>query len=102
MLSKIVPRPAGSTIGAFVCTCAIDESDDARTVAIHDVRPSTAPNARRMQSRSSRIREFTTRVNPELLLAELEVAGVSRRRWDISEPVRCLLDPLRGRGARDL
>jgi hypothetical protein len=93
--SKIVPRPAGSTTGAFVCTCAIAESDEARTVAIHDARASSAPNASRMQSSSSRMREFTTRARPLLLLPEPDVARVGRRRWDIAEPVGCLLDALR-------
>src|SRR4051812_45127306 len=101
MLSKIVPRPAGSTIGAVACPCASRESDDARTVEIHDARASSAPKTRRMHRSSSRMREFTTRATP-LLPRELEVARVGRRRWDIAEPVGCLLDPLRGRSARDL
>ena len=61
MLSKIVPRPAGRMTGAFVCTCAIFESDPARTVPIHAARARSALNASRMQSRSRRIRELTTR-----------------------------------------
>src|SRR5690348_14045575 len=101
MLSKIVPRPAGRTTGAVACPTARRESDDARTVAIHDARASNAPKTSRMQRRSSRMREFTTRAMP-LFLRELEVAGVGRRRWDIAESVGCLLDPLGGRCARDL
>ena len=50
------------TTGAFVCTCPIFESDAARTVEIQAARASSAPNASRMQSRSRRIRELTTRV----------------------------------------
>src|SRR3954447_24793659 len=101
MLSKIVPRPAGRTTGAVAWPTAMRESDEARTVAIHDARASRAPKASRTQSSSSRMRELTTRAMP-LFLRELEVAGVGRRRWDIAESVGCLLDALGGRGARDL
>src|SRR5205823_4820899 len=102
-LSKIVPLPAGSTTGAFVCVCASAASDDARTVAIHDARASSAAKARRMQSSSSRMREFTTRATPLLLLVrKLDVARVGRRGRDIAEPVGRLLDPLRGGCTRDL
>src|SRR3954452_6912030 len=103
MLSKIVPRPAGRTIGAFVCVCASAESDDARTVAIHEARASSAANTTRTQRSNSRMREFTTRAIPPLLLPrELEVARVCCRGRDKAEPARCLLDSLRGGSARDL
>jgi hypothetical protein len=61
MLSKIVPRAAGRTMGAFVCSCPACESAAARTVESHAVRARSAPNASRMQSRRRRIRELTTR-----------------------------------------
>src|SRR3954453_4999260 len=124
MLSKSVPRPAGRTTGAFVCVCAIADSDDARTVAIHDARASSAPKTSKMQRSNNRMREFTTRERPEaraaeprapsretgpplaatppLLPREVEVARVARRGRDIAEPVGRLLDPLRGGCARDL
>jgi hypothetical protein len=46
---------------AFVCACANDESDAARTVAIHVARPSNTPNTTRIASSRRRMREFTTR-----------------------------------------
>src|SRR4051812_23845135 len=102
MLSKMVPRPAGRTTGAFVCVCASADSDDARTVAIQDARASSAAKTIRMQRSSSRMREFTTRAMPPLLPRHVEVARVARRGRDIAEPVGRLLDPLRGGCARDL
>jgi hypothetical protein len=67
MLSKIVPRPAGSTTGAFVCTCPIFASEDARTVVIHAARASRTANASRTQRSSRRMRELTTRVTAYFL-----------------------------------
>ena len=67
MLSKIVPRPAGRTTGAFVCTCPIRERAEARTVVIQVARARSAANASRTQRSSRRIRELTTRATAYFL-----------------------------------
>src|SRR5258708_19642683 len=99
--SKIVPRPAGRTMGVFVCDCAIDDSADARTVASHASRTSSTPNVRTMQRSRNRMREFAT---PPISLAgvEVEVARICPRRGPEAEAVCHLLDPLRSACAREL
>src|SRR5690242_13084695 len=99
MLSKIVPRAAGRTTGAFVCTWPSFESEDARTVVIHAARASSTPKARRTQTRSRRRRELTTRVT-RLLPREIDVARVRRGRRHETQPLRGLLDAERRARAR--
>src|SRR5471030_878360 len=101
MASKIVPRPAGKTTVAFVCACANDESDAARTVAIQASRASSTPNVTTIPSSRRRMREFTTRAIG-LLLPEVEIARVGRRRRDEPELARRRLDALRRGRARHL